>query len=80
MNFNNLENYAELLNDTQDTTAELYELTEGDLDELFSDLEEATQSNDWEERCEAAEEFNAMAWLAEQDLTDAEFDQLMDAC
>jgi hypothetical protein len=77
MNFNNIENYAELLNDTQTTEVELYgELTEGELDELFCDLDAEIQSNDWEDRG-GEPEYNPLESRI-YDLTDAEFDMLMD--
>ena len=87
MNFNNIDNYAQMLNDTQTIDIDRLDLTEGELDELFGDIEDSLESDDWNDRFEdiaegdevdeEPKEFSAMDWLVEQDLSDDEFEFLM---
>lgn len=81
LNTNNMDDMLEILNATQTEAADIYtELTEGDLNELFADLDAEVCSSDWLDRdLEAVESnFDALQATADHDISDTEFNMLMD--
>lgn len=85
MFINNFDNQVEILNATQQDEIDLYGemFSEGELDELFADLDAEITSDDWLERDitegdEESEEVAEFDGLACWDISEAELDALCD--